>query len=143
MSAQRFRRVARALANVEGEFSLGEASADFCIHLLESPNLKILTKLHRKLRFSSKEWIVEFIELRGLFVLLRGVEQLCLAKSASSLLNSLVMSKMVCCIKELLNLKFGMDAIVHMAREDPTSIRMLALGAFASPDLHTNLNLIA
>lgn len=127
-----FRRVARALANLEGEYNLDRAEPQFCLHLLDvMPTLKVLNKLHRKLhRTSSKEWIIEFVQLGGLFTLLRSVDRFLHAKSTSdtTFFNSLILSKIVCCIKELLNVKYAMDAIIELANENQSRVKMLAMG---------------
>lgn len=128
--SNKFRRVARALANLEYDFNLDNASPEFCLHLLENPNLKMLTKMHRKLRTSSKEWIIDFIQLRGLFSLLQSVDRFCKThKNNTGLFNSLYLAKLVCCIKELLNLKYGMECIIDMANDDSSRVNMLAKGS--------------
>lgn len=132
--SRRFRRVARALVNLEGDFSLDVASPEFCLHLLVNPNLKTLTRLHRKLRILSKEWVIEFIELGGLLSLLKCVDQFYRSRTSEQFFNSLVLSKTVCCIKELLNLKYGMECVINLANENRASVRMLALGIFIFPN---------
>ena len=123
-----FKRVAKAIATIDYDYDLKNASPDFCIQLLHYPNLKMLSKLNRKLKTSSKEWIGEFIELKGLFSLIVCIEDICNKRKKSQLFISLILSKCVCCIKEILNLKFGMESIIDTVNEDPSCIQTLAKG---------------
>ena len=131
---EKFIRVAKAIATLEHDYDLSVASPEFCIQLLSFPNLKMLSKLHRKLKTSGNDWIMDFIQLRGLFALILCLEQLCNKSNTSIIYNSLLMSKCVCCIKELLNLKTGMECIIEVVDLDPTCIR-----TFSKACLNTNL----
>lgn len=124
-----FRRVGRALANLEYEYHLEHASPEFCIQILAYPNLKMFSKLHRKLRVSTKEWITDFIQFKGLFTLLHCVEYLCHRKKHSALFNSLELSKCVCCIREVLNVKYGMESIINLATEETSFVPIFAKAA--------------
>ena len=127
-SLKKFDRVAKALATLDFDYDLKEASPEFCIQLLSFPNLKMFSKLHRKIKTSGNEWIMEFIQSKGLFALIICVEQLCNKSNANVIYNSLVMSKCVCCIKELLNLKIGMECIIDVVDLDPTCIQTFSKG---------------
>lgn len=152
----KFRHVARALANIEYDYNLEHSSPDFCIHLLLNANLRVLTKLNRKLRNSSKEWIVEFVNTGGLLALLNLVDKLCQtqdtkatnksylransrnndisnvkmtnSRTNSSFFKSLILSKCICCIKELMNSKYGMETIIELAMIDSSTTNALSKG---------------
>ncbi|CAF0767609.1 unnamed protein product [Brachionus calyciflorus] len=121
----KFRQIGRAIANLENDYSIESSSPEFCIQLLNYPNLKFFNKLNRKLRNSNKDWINEFIQSKGLFQLLYCVEYLCHKKTGSSLINSILISKCLNCIKEILNHKFGMECIIDMANEDQSFVHIL------------------
>ena len=124
----KFRRVAKALANSEHDYELKEASPEFCIQLLICSNLKMFSKLHRKLKTSSNEWISEFIYSKGLFALIDCLERVCGKQNSTNIYNSLLMSKCVCCIKEMLNLKIGMECIIEVDNLDSTYVQTLSIG---------------
>jgi hypothetical protein len=127
-SLNKFLRAAKALATIDHDYDLKEASPEFCIQLLSFPNLKMFSKLHRKIKTSGNDWIMEFIQSKGLFGLILCVEQLCNKTSSNVIYNSLVMSKCVCCIKELLNLKIGMECIIDVVDLDLTCIQTFSKG---------------
>lgn len=118
--SSKFRCVGRAIANLEFDYSLNVSSPEFCNQLLVYPNLKLFTKLERKLRNENKTWISEFIQTGGLFSLLRCVEYLSYKKNENNLLKSILLCKCLNCIKEIMNHKFGMECIINMAMEEKT-----------------------
>ena len=130
----KFVRAAKALANfLAYDYHLHEASPDFCVQLLNFPNMKMFTKLHRKLKSSTNDWIVEFVQAKGLIALILCIEQLSSKPNAANdLYNSIMLSKCVCCIKELLNLKIGMDYIIEVVDMDPTCIQTMSKGIFTT-----------
>jgi hypothetical protein len=128
-----WRKVARALAHKEYDCILEKASPELCVHLLAvTPNLKLFSKLHRKLKSSDKDWSNGFLHSSGLVTLLSCVDVLCSSSSAatsnSSLFSSLLIAKCVCCLKELLNLKHGMESIIEIASSDASTVNALARG---------------
>ena len=123
---ERFRRVARAIANLEYDYELNEASPEFCAHLLIYPNIKVYKKLHKKLQTSTRAWIHEFIEHDGLFSLMQSIENPSNNYKNSGFINSLLISKCLNCIKELMNTKLGMESLITMTLEDVKYTQMFA-----------------
>lgn len=125
----KFRRVCRALANLEFDYTLNYSSPEFCKQLLVYPNLKLFTKLERKLRNENQAWINEFIQTGGLFSLLHCIEYLSNKKYGNNLLNSILLCKCLNCIKEIMNHRFGMECIIGMAIEEKSSNLILIQAA--------------
>jgi 3-dehydroquinate dehydratase len=121
--------VERALANLDFDYDLNNATPEFCVQLLNFPNLKMFSKLHSKIRSKNRdrEWILDFIQSNGLYSLVQCVEKLSTKKYSSAIIfNSLVLSKCICCIKEVLNSKYGMECIINMANEHQHCLNILA-----------------
>lgn len=122
-----FRKVGRALANLEYDYDISCASPEFCSHLVVSNNAKVFTKLHKKIQTSNQNWIYEFVyTFKGLLALLVGLEKICVKKN--TLMNSLLTLKCLSCIKEIMNSKHGMDGIISLANEDNNCLQILAKG---------------
>lgn len=123
-----FRKVGRALSNLEYDYDLAYASPEFCVHLIISNNAKVFTKILRKLQTSNQQWIFDFVyTFKGLLTLLFCLDKICMRKT-TSLLNSLLLLKCLSCIKEIMNSKDGMDGIISLADEDSSCIQILAKG---------------
>lgn len=125
-----FIRTGRAIANLDQDYDLRSASPEFCIQLLIYPNLKLFCKLHQKIKSSDSEWILEFIHHKGLFSLMKCVEVLCSRRRSSEIFSSLIISKCVLCIKEVLNLKSGMERIINLAKDDSECLHILSKSIF-------------
>lgn len=128
-SSSKFRRVCRALANLEFDYTLNYSSPEFCNQLLVYPNLKLFAKLEKKLRSENQAWISEFIQIGGLFSLLNCIEYLSNKKYGNNLLNSILLCKCLNCIKEIMNHRFGMECIIDMAIEEKSSNSILIQAA--------------
>ncbi len=100
---QKFKRITNLI--IKNNFDLKHASPEFCIRLLERPNEKFLSKLHKKIFVSTRQWINEFIYMRGLFALLKCIEKVFKKAALNSIFISILLSKCLNCIKELLNSK--------------------------------------
>jgi hypothetical protein len=125
-----FRKVGRALANLDpdNDYDLGQASAEFCVHLLISNNAKVFSKVHKKIQTSNSAWIYEFVHtFKGLLTLLSCLDKLCINKT-TTLFNSLVLLKCLSCIKEIMNSTHGMDGVISLANEDQSCVQILAKG---------------
>jgi hypothetical protein len=75
--------------------------------LLVFPHQKYFLKLRNKIRHSEKSWLEQFIKSKGLSELLLCIEKLC--KRTSNIINSIRLSQCISCIKEIMNLKYGMN----------------------------------
>ena len=127
----RFRRIGRAIANLEYNYELNEASPEFCVHLLIYPNTRLYSKLSKKIRncsINNRAWILEFIQQEGLFSLILSIEKQCNNYKKSGFFNSLLISKCLECVKELMNSKFGMESLISMALDDQKCVQILAKG---------------
>jgi hypothetical protein len=107
---QRLRHVFEQVAH-KAFYDLNHANADFCIQMLRYPNGRYLSKLLKKLRSCSEEWIVEFIRLDGLFELMNCIDQV--LKKGTTIINSIVVVRCVNCIKATMNFKFGFKSIIE------------------------------
>jgi hypothetical protein len=105
------------------DYNLNNASPEFCIQLLNYPHQKCISKLRKKIHTSSKAWLVQFIKANGLYTLLACIEKLC--KKTTNIINSIRLSQCVLCIKEIMNIKYGMEAVLTMCIEDVSYVRIL------------------
>lgn len=124
-----FRKVGRALANLEYDYDISQASPEFCSHLVSSShNAKVFAKLHKKLQSTNQSWIFDFVyTFKGLLALLFCLDKICIRKT--TLMNSLLTLKCLSCIKEIMNSKHGMDKIISLASEDNNCVQILAKGS--------------
>ena len=97
---------------------LNSATPQFCIQLLKFPHQKYFLKLRNKIRVSDQNWLDEFIKLNGLYELLKCIELLC--KKKSNITNSIRLSICISCIKEIMNLEHGIDAVLIHCLENPS-----------------------
>ena len=87
-----------------------DVSPEFCVHLLRSPSVQTYCGIHRKLKSSSKDWMVEFLENNGMEILLDALEKL---GSLKLFFDAAVMIlECASCIKTVMNSKTGLDFMV-------------------------------
>lgn len=122
----KFAQVAQSLINVT--YDLENASPEFCVDLLESANEKTFSKIQKKISTSNRRWIRDFIRAQGLFALLQCIEKIFKKTKQNSFITSILLFKCLSCIKELMNAKYGMEAIIRMGIEDKDCIQILAKG---------------
>lgn len=108
------------------EYNLNQATPLFCIDLLKYPHQRMFLKLRNKIRSSPKSWLQEFIKSYGLYELLKCIENLC--KKQSNIMNSIRMSQCISCIKEIMNLKYGMNAVLDICILDSNYVAILGKG---------------
>jgi len=124
---KRFQSVARSLIDVS--YDLTSATPQFCLSLLPSvntsPTLTTLSKLHRKIQTSSRRWIRDFIHADALIALLTCTEAI-LHRHGSSFYAAVLLYKCLACIKELMNLQYGMEAVINMGVDNTTCASTLA-----------------
>ncbi len=94
--------------------------------MLNYPHQKYLLRLRKKIRTSSKTWLVQFIKANGLYSLLACIEKLCEKKT--NIINSIRLSQCILCIKEIINIKYGMEAVLTMCIEDVSYVTILGKG---------------
>ena len=108
------------------EYNLNHASPEFCIQLLVFPHQMYFLKLQNKIKVGDKLWLEKFIKLKGLSELLLCIEKLC--KKKSNIMNSIRLSRCISCIKAIMNLKYGMNAVLSICVEDSTYVTILGKG---------------
>ncbi len=115
---KKFRLVVRSL--LDGTYDLGPLSSpDFCVQLLRLPTQASLSTLHAKLKQSDNQWLSNFILEGGLVRLLTAIE-------TPIERNRLVMLKCLQCAKELMNVQYGMEAVINMGVDNTTCASTLA-----------------
>lgn len=101
----------RRLSDGDQGFLLsGEVSPEFCVRLLRFPSVQTYCGIHSKLKSSSKDWMLQFLENNGMEVLLDALEKL---GSLKLLFDAAVMLlECASCIKTVMNSKTGLDFMV-------------------------------
>lgn len=101
----------RLLTDREQGFLLSsEVSPEFCVRLLRFPSIQTYCGIHSKLKTSSNDWILEFLENNGMEVLLDTLENL---GSLKLFFDAAVMLlECASCIKTVMNSKTGLDFMV-------------------------------
>jgi hypothetical protein len=131
-----FIRKVKGLISIDPyDYSLNESSPEFCVHLLKNiSNLKLLKKLIVKFKESSNDWIKEFIDdYKGLFTILDIIEKYSSKRRASQrnstiIFDSITLTKCICCIKELLNTKTGMESLIELVNDNALAIKTISKG---------------
>ena len=80
--------------------------------LHQMPNVKLFTGLSRKLKASSNEWTLEFLQLRGLDTLFEVLEELD-GFGRKKFADAFLAVQCVGCIRSLLNSDIGLGFMVH------------------------------
>lgn len=94
----------------QGFLFSSEVSPEFCVRLLRFPSVQTYCGIHSKLKSSSKDWMLQFLENNGMEVLLDALEKL---GSLKLLFDAAVMlSECASCIKTVMNSKTGLDFMV-------------------------------
>ncbi len=126
LALKRFRAVVKSL--LTSSYDLTNATPQFCISLLtssNSPSITTLSKLHRKILNSNRRWIRDFIHADALSVLLSCIEGI-LNIHGNSLYAAVLLYKCLACVKELMNLKYGMEAVINMGADNTNCAYILA-----------------
>ncbi|XP_078369427.1 inverted formin-2-like [Oculina patagonica] len=93
----------------QGSWLSNEASPEFCVRLLRFPSFQTYCGIHSKLKSSSNEWMVEFLESNGMEVLLAALEKL---SSLKLLVDAVMLVECTSCIKTVMNSRTGLDFMV-------------------------------
>jgi len=101
----------RRLSDGDQGFLLSsEVSPEFCVRLLRFPSVQTYCGIHSKLRSSSNNWMLGFLENNGMEVLLDALEKL---GSLKLFFDAAVMLlECASCIKTVMNSKTGLDFMV-------------------------------
>lgn len=100
----------RRLSDGDQGFLLSsEVSPEFCVRLLRFPSVQTYCGIHNKLKSSSNDWILEFLENNGMEVLLDALEKL---SSLKLFFDAVMLLECASCIKTVMNSKTGLDFMV-------------------------------
>lgn len=100
----------RRLSDGDQGFLLSsEVSPEFCVRLLRFPSVQTYCGIHNKLKSSSNDWILEFLENKGMEVLLDALEKL---SSLKLFFDAVMLLECASCIKTVMNSKTGLDFMV-------------------------------
>lgn len=101
----------RRLSDGDQGFLLSsEVSPEFCVRLLRFPSVQTYCGIHSKLKNSSRDWMLQFLENNGMEVLLDALEKL---GSLKLFFDAAVMLlECASCIKTVMNSKTGLDFMV-------------------------------
>lgn len=93
----------------QGSWLSNEASPEFCVRLLRIPSIQTYCGIHSKLKSSTDDWMVEFLESNGMEVLLDALEKL---SSLKLFVDAVMLLECTFCIKTVMNSKTGLDFMV-------------------------------
>lgn len=123
-----FKRTVFSFNSLDIDYDLSQSTPEFCIHFLKNViNPKSLKKIMFKIRQSENEWIREFIELKGILLILNIIDKYSNKHRSSyqsaSLYSILILSKSICCVKEILNSKIGMECLIDLMNDNISAMR--------------------
>ena len=113
-------------------YDLENATPEFCLDLIDRPSLNLFTSLFKVIKRNLNEktdWIAEFIEKGGIFKLITSIENQCkLLQKSAALFNSIVISKSLNCLQELMNSRLGMESLINIALGDKSCVETFVNG---------------
>ncbi|XP_039980456.1 inverted formin-2-like isoform X2 [Xiphias gladius] len=93
------------------EANLENADPELCIRLLQVPTVVNYSGLRRRLEASDQSWMVQFLELRGLDLLMEALERLS-GRGCARIANALLQMTCVACIRAVMNSSAGLHFIL-------------------------------
>ncbi|XP_072218702.1 inverted formin-2-like isoform X2 [Leuresthes tenuis] len=93
------------------EANLENADPELCIRLLQVPTVVNYSGLRRRLEASSESWMVQFLELRGLDLLMEALERLS-GRGCSRISDALLQLTCVECVRAVMNSSTGLMFIL-------------------------------
>ncbi|KAM4521999.1 inverted formin-2-like isoform 2-T4 [Odontesthes bonariensis] len=93
------------------EANLENADPELCIRLLQVPTVVNYSGLRRRLEASSESWMVQFLEQRGLDLLMEALERLS-GRGCSRISDALLQLTCVECIRAVMNSSSGLIFIL-------------------------------
>ncbi|XP_037607502.1 inverted formin-2-like [Sebastes umbrosus] len=94
------------------EANLENADPELCIRLLQVPTVVNYSGLRRRLEASDQAWMVQFLELRGLDLLMEALERLS-GRGSARIANALLQMTCVACVRAVMNSSEGLHFILH------------------------------
>ncbi|XP_029282144.1 inverted formin-2-like [Cottoperca gobio] len=93
------------------EANLENADPELCIRLLQVPTVVNYSGLRRRLEASNQTWMVQFLELRGLDLLMEALERLS-GRSCARIADALLQLTCVACVRAVMNSSEGLHFIL-------------------------------
>ncbi|XP_068199146.1 inverted formin-2-like [Antennarius striatus] len=93
------------------EANLENADPELCIRLLQVPTVVNYSGLRRRLEASDQTWMVQFLELRGLDLLMEALERLS-GRGCARIADALLQLTCVACIRAVMNSAEGLHFIL-------------------------------
>ncbi|XP_049446283.1 inverted formin-2-like isoform X1 [Epinephelus fuscoguttatus] len=93
------------------EANLENADPELCIRLLQVPTVVNYSGLRRRLEACDQAWMVQFLELRGLDLLMEALERLS-GRGCSRIADALLQLTCVACIRAVMNSSEGLHFIL-------------------------------
>nr|XP_046229569.1 inverted formin-2-like isoform X2 [Scatophagus argus] len=93
------------------EANLENADPELCIRLLQVPTVVNYSGLRRRLEASDQAWMVQFLELRGLDLLMEALERLS-GRGCARIADALLQLTCVACIRAVMNSSAGLHFIL-------------------------------
>ncbi|TDH00795.1 hypothetical protein EPR50_G00192700 [Perca flavescens] len=93
------------------EANLENADPELCIRLLQVPTVVNYSGLRRRLENSDQAWMVQFLELRGLDLLMEALERLS-GRGCARISDALLQLTCVACVRAVMNSSEGLHFIL-------------------------------
>ncbi|XP_071393671.1 inverted formin-2-like, partial [Centroberyx affinis] len=93
------------------EANLENADPELCIRLLQVPTVVNYSGLRRRLEGSDRAWMVQFLELRGLDLLMEALERLS-GRGCARIADALLQLTCVACVRGVMNSSSGLNFIL-------------------------------
>ncbi|XP_035534287.1 inverted formin-2-like, partial [Morone saxatilis] len=93
------------------EANLENADPELCIRLLQVPTVVNYSGLRRRLEASDQAWMVQFLELRGLDLLMEALERLS-GRGCARIADALLQLTCIACVRAIMNSSEGLHFIL-------------------------------
>ncbi|XP_068565284.1 inverted formin-2-like isoform X2 [Cebidichthys violaceus] len=93
------------------EANLENAEPELCIRLLQVPSVVNYSGLRRRLETSDQTWMVQFLELRGLDLLMEALDRLS-GRGCARIADALLQLTCVACVRAVMNSSEGLHFIL-------------------------------
>ncbi|XP_029903596.1 inverted formin-2-like isoform X2 [Myripristis murdjan] len=93
------------------EANLENADPELCIKLLQVPTVVNYSGLRRRLEGSDQAWMVQFLELRGLDLLMEALDRLS-GRGCARIADALLQLTCVACVRAVMNSSAGLNFIL-------------------------------
>ncbi|KAJ3606551.1 hypothetical protein NHX12_026072 [Muraenolepis orangiensis] len=110
-------------ADAQLEANLEDADPELCIRLLQIPTVVNYSGLRRRLESSDRAWMLQFLELRGLDLLMEALERVS-GRGCTRIADALLQLTCVACVRAVMNSPAGL----HFILDNQGYLRTLAQG---------------